>query len=166
MVTNMEMGIFYRIAGENDLSDLISFLSSSEIDLTFVKPLSQRDLSIDDRVQLKYEHGLWLLAMDSKIIAGCLALIPHDENYVEISTYAVSQKHQGKGIGGRLIDEAMILCKQRYSNFKKIILDSWEGNEAIAKLMQKKGFRLVNSFYDSTKRPEGIKTLIYEKILV
>ena len=60
----------------------------------------------------------------------------------------------------------MILCKQRYSNFKKIILDSWEGNEAIAKLMQKKGFRLVNSFYDSTKRPEGIKTLIYEKILV
>lgn len=162
----MGIDIFYKVAEKDDLSQIINFLSSPEIDLSFVKPLSQRNLSIEERVRVKYENGLWLLAMDARTVAGCLALIPSsEENYVEISTYAVSQKHQGKGIGGRLIEEAMILCKQRYSNFKKIILDSWDGNEAIAKLMQKKEFKLVNSFYDSAKRPEGIKTLIYEKIL-
>jgi|SRR3989344_5501044 len=160
------MDIHYRTAEKDDLYQLTSFLSLPEIDMFFVKPLSQRSLSIEERVRKKYEHGLWLLAMDEKIIAGCLALIPHDEDYVEISTYAVSQRHQGKGIGGRLIDEAMILCKQQYSNFKKIILDSWEGNEAITRLMQKKGFVLVNSFYDPEKRPEGVKTVIYEKILI
>src|SRR3989338_7523429 len=163
---NMEIDISYKVAEKSDLYSLVSFLSLPEIDLSFVKPLSKRDLSIEERVQMKYEHGLWLLAIDSRTIAGCLALIPSGENYVEISTYAVSQKHQGKGIGGRLIEDAITLCKQRYSGFSKIILDSWEGNNAVANLMQKKGFKLVNSFYDSVKRPEGIKTLIYEKSLI
>ncbi len=162
----MEMNVQYRTAGKNDLYQLVDFLSLPEIDMSFVKPLSQRNLSIEERVKIKYENGLWLLAMDEKTIAGCLALIPHDRDCVEISTYAVSQRHQGKGIGGRLIDEAIILCKQQYPSFKKVILDSWEGNEAITKLMQKKEFILVDSFYDPGKRPEGIKTAIYEKYLI
>jgi len=161
----MEGNIFYRIAGKDDLYQLVNFLSLPEIDLSFVKPLSQRDLSIEERVRLKYEHGLWLLAIDARDIAGCLALIPSGKDYVEISTYAVSQRHQGKGIGGRLIEEAIILWKQKYSDFGKIILDSWEGNEAITRLMQKKGFTLINSFYDPMKRPEGVKTVIYEKMI-
>ena len=162
----MENNIIYRLAEKDDLYQLIRFLSLPEIDLSFVKPLSQRTLSIEERVQKKYEHGLWLLAMDTSTIAGCLALIQADEESIEISTYAVSPEYQGKGIGGRLIDEAIVLCRQRYSNYKKIILDSWEKNGAISRLMQKKEFILAKSFYDPSKRPEGIKTVVYEKSLI
>ena len=162
----MENDIIYKVAEQDDLYKLVKFLSSPEIDLSFVRPLSQRNLSIEERVQKKYKNGLWLLAIDTSTIAGCLALIQADEESIEISTYAVSPKYQGKGIGGRLIDESIVLCRKIYPNFKKIILDSWEGNEAISKLMQKKEFVLAKSFYDIEKRPEGIKTVIYERNLV
>ena len=59
---NMEIDISYKVAEKSDLYSLVSFLSLPEIDLSFVKPLSKRDLSIEERVQMKYEHGLWLLA--------------------------------------------------------------------------------------------------------
>ncbi len=158
--------IEYRTAEEKDLEKLIKFLSLSVIDKSFVKPLSQRDISISERVKRKYINGLWLLALQREIIAGCLALVPHkEEETVEISTYAVRPDYQGQGIGGRLIEESIKLTRERYPDYKAIILDSWEGNEGISRLMDKKGFTLDKAFYDSNKRPEGIKTLVYRREL-
>ena len=158
--------IEYRIAGKNDLDELVKFLSMPEIDKSFVKPLSERTNTIEERVRTKYDLGLWLLALERKIIAGCLALVPNqDERGIEISTYAVRPDYQGQGIGGRLIDEATKLIKDKYREYRTIILDSWEGNKAISRLMNKKKFTLDKAFYDPIKRPEGVRTLVYKREL-
>ena len=56
--------ITYKIASQNELEDLVNFLSDPSIDLAFVKPLSQRSQSIRDRVYDKFKKGYWILAKD------------------------------------------------------------------------------------------------------
>ena len=152
--------IMYTLATTDDLDALVSFLEQPSVDLTFIKPLSQRSYSIKDRVYNKYRDGYWILAkLDNKII-GCLALIPTKEE-IEISTYAVDRECRGRGIGSALIDIAIETTIEKYPTNKTLILDSWEGNPAIDKLMQKSGFVLRESFEDPAKRPQGIKTVVY-----
>lgn len=157
----------YVIAKEEDLPILEAFLSQESIDQAFVKPLSQRPQSIEDRVRGKFASGRWLFASDENgSLVGCLALIPKEEQEeVEISTFAVSQEMRGQGIGSKLIAAAEEEMRKSYPSYKKLILDSWEGNEAIERLMEKHGFSFKNSYPDPEKRPEGIKTVIYEKNL-
>ena len=151
----------YALATKEDLDALVTFLEQPAIDLTFITPLSQRSYSIRDRVYNEFHDGYWILAkLDNKIIA-CLALIPNKDD-IEISTYAVDQQLRGRGIGSTLIDLAIETTKEKYPGKRTLILDSWEGNPAIDKLMQNKGFVLRESFEDPAKRPKGIKTVVYE----
>ena len=156
--------VLFKIAEKEDLGELVGFLSLAEINNSFVKSLSQREITIEERVKRKYGAGVWILAFVEKELAGCLALVPNKDK-IEISTYAVISTYRGQGIGSRLLDEAFKICKERYERYKKIILDSWEGNKAIERLMEKNGFRLTELFYDPKKRPPGIKTVVYERLL-
>ncbi len=155
------MEITYRLAEKEDLEDLTKFLSIPEIDNAFVKPLSVRNTTISERVHSKYTSGYWLLAKYENLIAGCLALIPNKEE-IEISTFAVSPNYKGQGIGSILLDKAIETTKDKYPDITNLILDSWDGNPAIARLAEKKGFSLRESYEDPEKRPTGIKTLVYE----
>ncbi|HIH66276.1 MAG TPA: GNAT family N-acetyltransferase [Nanoarchaeota archaeon] len=153
----------YIIANEGDLEKLTGFLSRPEIDLAFIKPLSSRAISIAERVYSKYKAGLWALAIDEGgNVAGCCALIPREKE-VEISTYAVSPEHQGHGIGSALLDFLILEGKERYNQYKTIIMDSWEGNKAVERIMQKTGFVLREAYEDPDKRPPGVKTVVYER---
>ncbi len=154
--------IKYKIAEWIELRKIISFLSLSEIDQSFVKPLSERDISIRERVRQKYDIGEWIIATDGYSVVGCVAVIPKD-NELEISTFAVDHKYRGRGIGTRLLDESIRLGYQNYGHLEYIIMDSWEGNEAVECLMGKKGFDFYKSFEDKDKRPEGVKTFIYRR---
>lgn len=101
---------------------------------------------------------------DGKIV-GCLALIPSNDEEVEISTFAVSQAVRGKGIGSQLIDNADKEALGRFKDCKTLILDSWEGNPAITRLMEEHNFTFRKSFPDPDKRPEGVNTVVYDKKL-
>lgn len=165
LLTNcVKMKIEYEVAREDDLEKLIQFLMNPEIDQAFVKPLSERDITIAERVHLKFKNGCWLLAKDQEQIAGCLALIPQ-QNEVEISTYAISPNYRRMGIGSELLDRAITLTEKTYPYYKFIILDSWEGNTAISRVTDKKEFTLREIYDDLGKRPEGIRTVVYEKRL-
>ena len=156
--------IRYNVAKRNELDTLTNFLADPSIDQTFVKPLSQREQSIEERVINKYEKGVWILAKDDSRILGCLALVLRPPE-IEISTYAVAESSRGQGIGSGLIDKAIEVTKERYQMYDTLILDSWEGNMILERIMQKKGFYLRESFPDPDKRPEGINTIIYARKL-
>lgn len=49
-----------QIATKDDLNDLIKYLSLDIIDNSFVKPLSQRNISIYDRVYKYFNNGFGL----------------------------------------------------------------------------------------------------------
>lgn len=153
----------YSIAQQQELEALTQFLEHPSIDFQFVKPLSQRKQSIKERVYDKHSKGYWILAKSKEgHIHACLALIPNNDE-IEISTYAVSETCRGQGIGSTLIDKAIEHTRQLYPKCTTIILDSWEGNPAIERIMQKKNFTLRESFEDPGKRPQGIKTVVYSR---
>lgn len=155
--------IQYGIASEEDLISLTTFLKDPAIDRAFIKPLSQRPTSIEERVKEKFEKGYWILAKYDGKIVGCLALIPSKKEEVEISTFAVSPEVRGKGIGSKLISQAEKETPGRFKDCRTLILDSWEGNPAISKLMEKHGFEFRKAFPDPDKRPAGISTVVYDK---
>ena len=117
------MELSYRPAhwGE-DLDRLTAFLSRPEIDRAFVKPLSERDNSIEARVYQKKEKGNWILAeyedeeTDKTYLADCLALIPSQEKELEISTFAVSPEYNGQGIGSGLLEMAIYFAKYQFQS--------------------------------------------------
>ena len=154
--------IMYALATENDLDNLVAFLEDPSIDGTFVKPLSDRPITIRERVYKKFKDGYWILAKEGENLLGCLALIPNKDE-IEISTYAVSEKARGKGIGTGLIYESEKVTLERYPSVQTLILDSWSGNPAIERIMDKTGFGLRDSFPDPDKRPPGINTVVYAK---
>lgn len=158
------LNIKLKVAEKKDLGNIVKFLSEPDIDNSFIKPLSERDITITDRVVRKYINGVWLLATYKKDIAGCLALIenPHD---VEISTYAVSAQYRGQGIGSILLNYAYEKTKELYKTHNYITLDSWGGNEAITHLMKKHGYKLIKDYDDPIKRPKGYTTVVYIKSL-
>ena len=158
--------MIYSIATKEDLEELAEFLEQPSIDSTFVKPLSQRNISIKDRVYKKHESGYWIIARNEENngVVGCLAVIPVKGKEIEISTFAVATETRGQGVGSTLLDEAIKLVKEKYS-VDTLILDSWEGNPVISRLMEKKGFNLREAFEDPDKRPPGVRTVVYSRKL-
>lgn len=153
----------YSIAEQRELEALAQFLEHPSIDFQFVKPLSQRKQSIKERVYDKYDKGYWILAKNEEgHIHACLALIPNKDE-IEISTYAVSETCRGQGIGSTLINKAIEYTQRFYPDCKTLILDSWSGNPAIERIMNKNNFALRESFEDPAKRPPGVKTVVYSR---
>ena len=153
-----------RKASNEDLEKIVEFLSKPVIDNMFLKPLSERDISIRERVQKKYEQGIWLLLEENIDVIGCRAII-YDKNKetATLSTFAVHPNHKGKGYGSILYEKSLEVAKE-YSP-KKIIVDSWTGNKAAEYLAYKFGFTKVDEYDDPEKRPEGVKTVVYQKDL-
>lgn len=74
-----ELGITFKIAQQQDLSKIKIFLEQPLIDNLFTPPLSDptRGISIDQRVQLKYETGFWAISESANgKIVGCMAVVP------------------------------------------------------------------------------------------
>ncbi len=154
-----------RVAEEEDLWKILEFLSDPIIDNQFVLPLSQREMSIRERVDLKYQKGLWLIALDNEKICGCRGLTYHSsEEVVDFSTFVVHPSYVGRGLGKRIFQKSIDLAIERY-NPSKIQLDSWNTNKVAPILARKFGFSKVEEYLDPKKRPPGVKTVVYEKVL-
>jgi len=149
-------------ASEQNLDSLIAFLSRADIDNMFQLPLSKRKTSISDRVYNHYEHGSWLLLLDLDKVIGCRAVLyDAEEDVAEFSTFAVDPSYAGKGLGSMLYKYSIDFVKERY-NPKKIKVDSWTGNAVAEHLAYKFGFKKADEYDDPGKRPDGMKTVVYE----
>lgn len=151
-----------RIAKKKDLEKLIEFLNDPIIDKQFVTPLSQRDISIKERVYSKYKQGVWLIALDGDKICGCRALIYNpSENTITLSTFVVHPDYRGQGLGRSIYQKSIDVAVEKY-NPSSIFVDSWSTNKMASILAKKFGFKKIKEYEEPDKRPEGIKTVLYE----
>ena len=83
----MKKEFIINMARNYDLHRIIAFLSQPDIDKGFCKPLSERNISISERVFLKYNQGIWVLAEIENQIVSCVAIVPNGKG-VSFSTFA------------------------------------------------------------------------------
>ena len=151
------------LATKKDIPRIVSFLSKPEIDRAFVPHLSQRSLSIEERVESKLVKGFWLIAYHNKVIVGCRGcngIVDQIKGVVEFSTIAVAQNLQRTGIGVLLLRTAVKIALERYAP-SVMKFDSWSTNTTIERMALKVGFIKNRTFEDPAKRPPGIQSVEY-----
>ena len=109
----------------------------------------QYDFDFDDPNKYYIEGGgiFYVLEIDDKIV-GTIAVIKKD-NIAELKRWYVDKDFQGKGYGSKLLDRAILFCKENGLN--KI---EFETNKKFVKshlLYKKRGFKIIKederSFY-------------------
>ncbi len=160
------MSITYSIAEKEELNTLQAFLSDPIIDGQFVKKLSQRGISIRDRVNYIFGNGFWILATDLKsAVVGCIGIKRLDNGTaVEASTLAIHPDCKDLGVGFGLGLTSIAKSVEIYQ-VDTYYADSWKGNGKMASLLLNNGFEEYTEFDDPSKRPTGIKTIVYRKDL-
>lgn len=154
------------VAEAEQMEALVQFLSHPEIDNAFSKPLSQRAISITERVYGKFASGFWLIALNNKdeIIGcrGCNGLsISDGERVVEFSTLALFPKYRGLGIAKKLVSMASDLAEQRYGLPLMLKFDAPETSQAVIAIALAAGFEISGTISDNTKRPDGVRSVIF-----
>lgn len=152
-----------ELATKDDLSRIIDFLSTPEIDHSFVSPLSKRGISIEGRVRKKFEDGFWLIALHNGEVVGCRGcsgLVSTEPRIVEFSTIAISSAFRGRGVGTLLLRRAVEIALERYAP-ERMRFDGWSTNTALEKAALKAGFQKSRVFDDPTKRPPGVQSVEY-----
>lgn len=156
-------GIKVDLATIESLNGLIDFLSRPEIDLAFVRPLSQRSTNIATRVLSTFQKGFWLLARQDALIIGCRGcngILSDQPGVLQFSTTAIAPAFQNQGLGRLLLQKGVEVAFQRYSP-RIMVLDSWSGNAQFEHTVTKLGFVKSREYEDPVKRPVGVKTVEY-----
>jgi ribosomal-protein-alanine N-acetyltransferase len=129
MATRTDASI--RPATESDLDDITVIERS-----VFNDPWSRR--SFADLVHER--HVLFLVATDENSILGyAIVLVSGDE--CELANLAVSRLMQRRGLGSRLLDEAMMRARERGA--VEMFLEVRASNAAAIQLYSSAGFRAV-----------------------
>ncbi|MCT2536344.1 GNAT family N-acetyltransferase [Aquibacillus koreensis] len=94
-----------------------------------------------DHVEAYLKKGYCFLVKQDTQVIGVYVLLPSTLETVELKNVAVSEEHQGRGIGKLLVMDAMKKAKEK--GFKKIEVGT--GNSSIGQLAlyQKCGFRIT-----------------------
>lgn len=152
-----------RLATENDLPGLITFLKTPVIDNSFVYPLSQRTTSIEERVHTKFTRGFWVIAVHEGEIVGCRGcngFSDLENKVVEFSTLAINPGFRGSGLGLALVRTATEIALARYEP-RIMKFDSWATNKAVERIALSLGFQKARIYDDPVKRPPGTQSVEY-----
>ena len=85
--------------------------------------------------------GFWIASTDRNIV-GSVAIdgIHAGTKGAHLRWFIVSPEHQGRGVGERLLKEAIRFCSRM--NFPRVYLWTFEGLDSARHLYEKVGFRL------------------------
>jgi hypothetical protein len=146
-----------EIAKGRQFNIIRDFLKRPDIDTSFVKPLSERNITIDQRVRMYQYYGIWIMGHDDNEVYGCIA-VKCQKEAAYLSTYALRPDALNKGLA--LLDYALKYAVDNY-HAKMIDTDSWENNRVVDFILKRKGFRVDSVYDDPIKRPDGVKTVYY-----
>lgn len=85
---------------------------------------------------------LWVVEDDSTIV-GSIAIVKAEEGVAQLRWFLVEPQARGKGLGKKLIHEALEFCKQR--NYRKIILWTVSKMEVARRLYARCGFQITRT---------------------
>ena len=93
-------------------------------------------------------RGEVLVARDGRAIVGHLQIVEADDIHVfELKSMAVSEPRQGQGIGRRLVEAAIALCRQR--NGRRLIVSTAAADTGNLRFYQRQGFRMYRIVRDA-----------------
>jgi hypothetical protein len=159
----MKNAFIVQVAQKSDLERIINFLTQPEIDQGFCKPLSDRNISITNRVFSKYKQGVWLFAEIDDRIISCIAIVPEGEA-VSFSTFACINNLKCKLAGAAVWHKSLQLAEEIF-DCSCIEIDSWAGNEFINRFLTKRGFEKIKTYPDPDKRPVSVDSVLYRMTL-
>ncbi len=92
----------------------------------------------------KKTDALWVAEHDGQF-AGSIAIDgkDHANSDVQLRWFIVEPEWQGKGIGQKLIDQALAFCRER--NYKKVVLWTFAGMDPARIIYERAGFRLAEA---------------------
>ena len=118
------------------------------------------ELADDSLVQVRAYMALGnvLIARDGDMIVGYLQIIDTDAaGTLEIKSMAVRETYQGRGIGRRLVEAAVIHCRNH--NVHRLIVSTATADIGNLGFYQRQGFRMYrivqDAFGPSSGYPEG-----------
>ena len=88
---------------------------------------------------IEKEFVVFYCVVDNGNVVGSVALKKVDEDVVELKALYLDKNYRGKGLGGRLMTEAVKAA--RSLGYKSIVLDSMKQYEDARKLYEKFGFK-------------------------
>ena len=88
------------------------------------------------------KENMWIVENETKII-GSIAITKVDEKTAQLRWLLVEPHERNKGIGNKLVTEAITFCKQR--GYQKIVLGTFSDLLFARYLYEKNGFRLIES---------------------
>jgi ribosomal protein S18 acetylase RimI-like enzyme len=95
-------------------------------------PLSEFVRNPSDR------QRLWIAERNGQL-AGCIAIVPAAPRTAQLRWFLVEPSVRGVGLGKRLLDEALVFCKDR--GYAEVMLWTERSLTAAAKLYRAAGFR-------------------------
>jgi len=159
----MRKTFLIHVAKNDDLQRIITFLSQSDIDRGFCKPLSDRNISITERVFSKYKQGVWVFSEMDHQIVSCIAILPESKG-VSFSTFACINNIKCKLAGAGVWEKSLKLAREIFEA-DYIEIDSWVGNEFINRFLTKRGFKKIRTYPDPEKRPVSVESVLYRMAL-
>ncbi|HEU5139815.1 MAG TPA: GNAT family N-acetyltransferase [Bacillales bacterium] len=91
--------------------------------------------------------GLWIAEVNGEI-AGSIAITQYDQRQAQLRWFIMAEHHQGLGIGKKLMDQAIVYCKE--SGYERVFLWTVNTLEAARYLYQKYGFQLLEEKTNET----------------
>ncbi len=83
---------------------------------------------------------LWVAEVDGEF-AGCIGVAAKGGASAQVRCFLVAPKHSGRGLGKRLLNEALSYCRER--GFTRVYLWTVRGLDAAAHLYRQAGFAMV-----------------------
>jgi len=83
---------------------------------------------------------LWIAEREGRI-AGCVAIVAASENEAQLRWFLVEPSERGRGLGTRLLREAVAFCRER--GYRSVFLWTVSALADAARLYERAGFRKV-----------------------
>jgi GNAT superfamily N-acetyltransferase len=107
-----------------------------------IEPSDEKMLSNPEKEIIEKKGFIFFALSNGEVIGTCTLIRQDDENY-ELSKMCVTEPYQGKGIGERLINEA--IAKAYQLGLDHLYLSTSRRLTAAIRLYQKKGFKIITT---------------------
>lgn len=125
------------IAVESPLQDEVGVLIAALNDYLFTLTPPEHCFHMTVEEMARPDTTVFIARENGKAIA-CGALRRHDDGVGEVKRMYTVPEQQGKGIGGRILDQIVALARQE--GFKRLVLETGDRHPAAWRVYERAGF--------------------------
>lgn len=119
----------------------VIYAIENHLDETFEAYVAKYMAEFLENYNSRKEH-LWVVEKDEEIV-GSIAIVQLEEKIAQLRWFLVETSERNKGIGTKLIHEAINFCKNK--GYEKVVLGTISELKIARRIYEKNGFQLVES---------------------